>query len=129
MTYTNNNGLKKTIFNVIKLQLIQGVIAVVVVTLYMKSFVGFYSGFLGLLIAVIPTLVYAKVVVTKKIDNANIMYGKHKKAMAVKFIINGVGFFIVFLNFKNISVFSLFTVYVIAISGYWTSLISSVKTK
>ncbi len=129
VTYDNRNNLKNTVFCVIKLQFIQGIVALLMVFLYKYSFSALYSGFLGLLIAVIPTIAYAKVVITEKIDNANIMYRKHKKAMMIKFIINGMIFMLVFLFVKNINIFSLFFVYIVAISGYWTSLLSSIKNK
>jgi len=97
---------------------------------YVKSnLVSLYSAVFGLLIALIPTLAYANVVISNKIDDANTMFRKHKKAMVFKFLTNAVGFLAVFLIFKNIDSFALFCAYIITISGCWTSLISSMKTK
>lgn len=129
MPCAKNSSLKIAIIKVIKFQLIQGVIAIVLMFCFKSNLVSLYSGLFGLLIALFPTLVYASVVISDKIDDANTMFRKHKKAMLFKFITNAIGFLAVFLIFKNIDNFALFCVYIVTISGCWTSLISSMKTK
>ena len=129
MSYAKNSSLKIAVVRVIKFQLFQGIIAVAMVFLFNKNANSLSSALFGLLIALIPTLVYARVVISNKIDDANTMLHKHKKALVLKFLTNAVGFLSVFLIFKNIDGFALFCVYVVTLSGCWTSLISSMKTK
>lgn len=129
MPYAKNSSLKIAVIKVIKFQLIQGVVAVAGIFYVKSNLVSLYSAVFGLLIALIPTLAYANVVISNKIDDANTMFRKHKKAMVFKFLTNAVGFLAVFLIFKNIDSFALFCAYIITISGCWTSLISSMKTK
>lgn len=129
MPYNENSSLKTAVIKVIKFQLIQGIIAVATIFLFKSNLLSLYSALFGLLIALIPTLVYANVVISNKVDDANTMFRKHKKAIAFKFLANAIGFLAVFLIFKNIDIFALFCVYIITISGCWTSLISSMKTK
>lgn len=129
MSYAKNSSLKIAVVRVIKFQLFQGIIAVVMVFLFNKNANSLSSALFGLLIALIPTLVYARVVISNKIDDANTMLHKHKKALVLKFLTNAVGFLSVFLIFKNIDGFALFCVYIVTLSGCWTSLISSMKTK
>ena len=129
MSYAKNSSLKIAVVRVIKFQLFQGIIAIAMVLLFNKNANSLFSGLFGLLIALIPTLVYARVVISNKIDDANTMLHKHKKALVLKFLTNAVGFLSVFLIFKNIDGFALFCVYVVTLSGCWTSLISSMKTK
>lgn len=129
MSYAKNSSLKIAVVRVIKFQLFQGIIAVAMVFLFNKNAHSLSSALFGLLIALIPTLVYARVVISNKIDDANTMLHKHKKALVLKFLTNAVGFLSVFLIFKNIDSFALFCVYIVTLSGCWTSLISSMKTK
>ena len=129
MSYTKNSSLKIAVVRVIKFQLFQGIMAVAMVSLFKKNPDSLYSALFGLLIALIPTLVYASVVISNKIDDANTMLHKHKKALVLKFLTNALGFLTVFLIIRNIDGFALFCVYIVTISGCWTSLISSMKTK
>lgn len=129
MTYGGTSSLKYVVNKVIKYQFIQGVIAVILITVCTLNLMSFISAVFGLLIALIPSLVYAKVVVGDRVDNFYVAYQKHKKALLLKFIVNAMGFFMVFLIFKNVSASALFVAYVITLSGHWTSLISSMVNK
>lgn len=129
MSCQNNYILGYIVLRVIKYQLLQGVIAAFFILIIKKDLTAFLSALCGILIALIPTLVYAKVVISKNIDDIHATYRKHKLAIGLKFLSNAMCFLVVFLLYKNVNVLMLFITYIISLSGYWTSIISSRATK
>lgn len=123
--YNITDNFKSVVIRVIKYQTIQGAIAILALSLWYQSKIVIISSILGLLLAVIPTVVYAKIAISKKVENYLLAYKKHKTAMIIKFVVNGIGFLLVFSMIKNLSAGVLFSVYIIALSGHWTSLFGS----
>ena len=123
--YNIADNFKSVVIRVIKYQITQGAIAVLALSLWYQSKIVIISSILGLLLAVIPTVVYAKLTISKKVENYLLTYKKHKTAMIIKFIVNGAGFLLVFSMIKNLSPGVLFSVYIIALSGHWTSIFGS----
>jgi F0F1-type ATP synthase assembly protein I len=129
VAYNGTNNLKYVVDKVIKYQIIQGIIAVIVIAIITRHFIDIYSGVCGLIIALVPTIVYSKIAVSNKIDSFYVMYKKHKQAMILKFIVNCLGFLVVFILFRHVSALSLFIVYFVTLCGHWTSVLTSSMVK
>lgn len=123
--YNIADNFKSVVVRVIKCQIIQGAVAALSLSLWYGSKIVIISSILGMLLAIIPTVIYAKIAISKKVENYLIAYKKQKIAMITKFIVNGTGFLLVFSMIKNLSPGVLFSVYIIALSGHWTSMIGS----
>ncbi len=114
------NGVK----NILKLQLLFGCSCIIFAIFMLKNVNGILSAFLGLLLALVPTLVYIKIAFAKGLVNyPSVILARHKKAMLLKFIINFILFAIVFIFYKKCNYFALFGTYIVTLSGYWVSLI------
>ena len=107
--------------NVIRKQLLLGVVCVILSVLSWDVNV-VVSALIGFLLVFIPTVVYVKVSNMKQIMPVYQVYGKHQKAELMKFILNFIGFTIVFIFYKNVHVLALFITYVVTLSGYWLGL-------
>ncbi len=119
-----SNQYFKDVKNIIKLQLVLGLCFVIFVVIISKSYNNILSAFLGLLIALIPTIAYTKIAFAKGLVNyPSVILARHKKAMLLKFIFNIILFALVFLSYKQCNFFVLFTSYMITLSGSWVSLI------
>lgn len=123
--YNITDNFKSVVIRVIKYQLVQGIFAGIIFSFFFRSEIVIISSMLGLLLAIMPTIIYAKVVVNNKIENYLVTYKKHKIGMIIKFIVNGFCFLLVFSLVKNLSPGILFSVYIIALSGHWTSILGS----
>lgn len=122
-------SLDQVVTKVFIFQLIQGVCTLLVLTLINKNINTFLSALFGLIIAITPTIVYAKIMLTKGVDNYVLAYYKHKKAMLIKFFINILGFLLVFLLYKNVNAIALFITYIVTIFAYWTCLLIKSRKK
>lgn len=122
MFYSNQHfiGIK----NIVKLQLIFGLSCVIFTAIIIKNFSGVLSAFLGLLLALMPTIAYIKIAFAKGlVDYPSVVLGRHQKAMLLKFLLNIILFALVFISYKQCNFFALFATYFITLSGYWVSLI------
>lgn len=129
MTCNKVNNLERAIIRVIKYQLIQGLCAIIFLTICYKNLNALVSSVFGLVIAVFPTIVYALAMRSLKVENYGVMFNKHKKATLLKFMANMLGFFLVLSLFKSVNILALFIVYIVALSGYWTNLLGLIEKK
>lgn len=114
---------------VIKLQLLIGLLAVIIVLIFNKNLLSVISAFCGLAIAVIPTVIYVKLAWSNKVINSEQIFARHKKAELFKFILTILAFVLVFVCFKKVHILALFTTYVATLSSYWFCLFFQNKSK
>lgn len=125
----NYNSAKSTLYkymHVVKLQVLLGSLCFIAAILSWNLYV-IISALLGALLVIIPTLVYIRVSMVRKVLPVGQVFAKHQKAELFKFFTNLFGFAIVFITFKKVHVLALFTTYVVTLSSYWISLYKQPK--
>ena len=113
-----------SVWRVIKLQLILGIICTVIVLICTRNGNDVFSSILGCLIALIPTFLYIKVVFRSGVVNyPRDALKLHKKAMIVRFLTSFGLFILVICLFKECNFLVLFLTYIMSLSAYWFSLV------
>ena len=119
-----NHGYATILSRLIKIQLTVGLIATVILAVHKNSMNTAFSGIVGLVLAIVPTVVYAKIAFANHLVVApSVAFVRHKKAMIGRFVLNLLLFAIVLFFYKKCDYIALFVAYFIALAGYWISLI------
>lgn len=110
--------------SVLKLQLALGACCVLIVALIAKDLNSVFSAFLGLILVLLPTLLYVFMVFRHGVvAYPKIALGRHQKAMVFRFVANFVLFLLVVISYKQCKFLWLLLTYFVTLSGYWFSLI------
>lgn len=118
-----NKYLKKVRF-VVYLQLSLGSLSTIAALIVTYSLNSTFSGFLGMLVAVVPTLVYIKFAFGKGLHQLPLdVWKNHKRAMQYKFITTLLVFASIFFLYRNCNFLVLFAVYIITSLANWLALI------
>jgi len=122
----SNHKRATIVSKLVKIQLIMGLIATVALTAYRHSANTAFSGIAGLFLAIVPTVVYAKIAFANHLVAApGVAFARHKKAMLSRFLLNLALFAIVLFLYKKCDYVALFATYFITLAGYWVSLVKS----
>lgn len=114
------------VWRVIKLQLAGGASCSLIALIIMQNRSYFVSALLGCIIAIIPTVVYIKIAFAKGVINyPQKALKQHKNAMVLRFLTSLLLFAVVFMCFKHCDFLVLFSTYIIVLSAYWFSLVTS----
>jgi F0F1-type ATP synthase assembly protein I len=101
-----------------------GLLTAIVIAAHTRSMNALLSGMIGLIIALISTIVGAKIAFSDGLVVApSVAYTRHKKAMIGRFILNLLLFAVVVLVYRQCNYIALFLTYIVALSGYWIGLI------
>jgi ATP synthase protein I len=124
MLYGYKNKYLQVAGKVVKTELILGLLTSLIIYLVSHKLANLVSALLGTIIAVVPTLVYAKITFAKDaMHPPQIIFKLHKRAMVARFILTLLLFAIVFKVYKGCNGLVLLLTYFIALSGYWFSLL------
>ncbi len=109
---------------VIRCELILALICICVIALFTRNYNSIFSAFLGGVLGLVPTIVYAYIAFRKGI----VVYPeaalrRHQKAMVFRFIANFVLFTLVLIMYRQCNFLLLLISYFVTLSGYWFSLI------
>ncbi len=129
MSYNSANAALRQYLQVVKLQFLIGVLAILVTAVKSLNSYATISAILGFLLALLPTLVYIRIAWSKKVLPPDTVFAKHKKAELYKFFVNLFGFAIVFIFFRQVHALALFTTYVVTLSSYWFSMFLQTRPK
>lgn len=122
----SNHKHASIVSKLVKIQLIMGLIATIALVAYRHNLNTAFSGIAGSFLAIVPTVVYAKIAFTEHLAVAPaIAFVRHKKAMLSRFLLNLVLFAIVLFLYKKCDYIALFVTYFITLAGYWVSLVKS----
>lgn len=120
----SNSRHTTTVSRVIKIQLVLGLIATIILVMHKQSLNTVLSGVVGMLLATASTIFYAKVAFAKQLGISPLLaYARHKQAMIARFTLNILFFAIVLFFYKSCDYIALFVTYFITLAGYWLSLI------
>lgn len=121
---TNNHNHITIVYQVVIIQLIMGLLAVLIFVANKHTTDTLVSSFVGLALAIAPTIVYTKIAFGRGLFLApNTVYLQHKKAVISRFILNLLLFSVVLLVYKHCNYAALLTTYIAGLSGYWISLL------
>ena len=120
-----NNKHFSNVLQVLKWQITLGVLAILLICFVKYNINSIASALLGLLCALLPSIIYIKIAFVKRVLSAENVLRLHKNAMMAKFVTNLVLFALVFLFYKKCDVVALFLTYIVTLSGYWFSLFNS----
>ena len=123
-----NNKHFSSVLKVFRLQIAIGVIVFLLITFVKYNINSSVSALLGLLCALLPTIIYIRVAFVKQILSAENVLKLHKRAMVFKFISNLILFVLVFLFYKKCDAVALFVAYIFTISGYWFGLFNRAES-
>ena len=113
-----------TVFRLVKIQSVMGLVATVALAAYGHSINTAFSGIVGLLLAIVPTVVYAKIAFANHLVVAPaVAFARHKKAMLSRFLLNLMLFAIVLALYRKCDCVALFVTYFVTLAGYWVSLV------
>ena len=124
MAYNSATAIRGNYLKVAKIQLIVGLIVFLLLSIFFRKLEISVSSGLGLLLAIIPTLVYIKVVWKSQYLAVTKVYAQHKKALLLKFLCNLAGFALVLVTYHEVQFLALLVTYVITLSGTWLSLLT-----
>jgi F0F1-type ATP synthase assembly protein I len=114
----------KIMYRLVMVQSVMGLLAAIIIAVHTRSMNALLSGIVGLFIALISTLIGAKIAFGDSLVVApNVAYARHKKAMISRFILNLLLFAVVVLVYRQCNYIALLSAYIAALSGYWISLI------
>lgn len=120
----SNRKYRTTVFKLARLQLVMGLVVTVSFAAYKQSLNTAFSGIAGILLAIIPTVVYARVAFGKRsVEIPVVALSRHKKGMIARFLLNLVLFAVILFFYKKCDYIALFVVYFIVLAGYWVSLV------
>ncbi len=103
---------------VLYLQLLMGSVCLLV-SMFIHNIHTTLSVLLGVGLVVVPTIVYVKISAMHKILPINQIYGRHKKAELVKFVLNLSWFALIFIGYKHVQAIALLVSYAVVLSSYW----------
>lgn len=126
MTYNSAKNALKEYLRVITIKVILAVIFITIIAVFNRNLYSCLSALLGFLLALLPALVYIKVVYTDRVLPAEVVMVRHKKAELYKFFTNILGFVIVFICFRQVHLLVLFASYLVTLSAYWLALLRRV---
>jgi hypothetical protein len=121
---TNYSKNLTIVWTLIKIQLTLGLVAVTAVAFFKHNANSICSGFVGLVLAIVPTVIYAKIAFGNGLVSIPVIaYSQHKKAMLSRFMLNLIFFAMVILIYKRCDYVALLLVYFVTLAGYWISLV------
>ena len=124
MSYKNLQLILKN--RVILLEVILTVLVTLVVAIITKNYNNTLSVFLGGVLVMIPTVVYAFLVFRNGVvAYPGVALKQHQKAMVFRFLANFILFAIVIIFYRQCNFLLLLLGYLVTISGYWLSLIKA----
>ncbi len=111
---------------VILWEVVLTLIFTLLVAIISKSYNSTISAFLGGVLVLVPTLVYAFFAFKKGVvAYPSVALKRHQKAMVFRFLANFILFALVIIFYRQCNFLLLLIGYLIAISGYWVSLIKN----
>ena len=125
MAYNSANAVRQNYLKVVKWQLIVGLIVFLLISVVFRNVQVSTSSGLGLLLAIVPSLVYIKLVWNSQYLPIIRVYAQHKKAILLKFITNIAGFMLVLVAYHEVQFLALLVTYVSSLTGTWFSLLAS----
>ena len=123
MAYNSINAVRQNYLKVAKTQLVVGLIGFLILSIVFRNLTTSISSALGLICALLPTLVYIKVVWNSPYLGLSRVFAQHKKAMLLKFSCNLGGFMLVVVGYHQLHFVALLLTYVLTLSGTWLSLL------
>ena len=124
MSYKNLQLILKN--RVILLEVILTVLVTLLVAIITKNHNNTLSVFLGGVLVMIPTVVYAFLVFRNgAVAYPGVALKQHQKAMVFRFLANFILFAIVIIFYRQCNFLLLLLGYLVTISGYWLSLIKA----
>jgi len=111
------------------LQFFLGGMAITAFSIIKHDLTATFSGILGVLLVMLPSLIYVRMtVLNKRVANPYIILGRHKKAMVVRFFSSALLFLFVVLLYRKCNFLVLFVTYCVAISSNWFVLLGTVDS-
>ncbi len=111
-------------YRLVIIQSVMGLLTAIIIAAYTHSMNALFSGVVGLIIALISTIIGAKIAFSDGLVVApDVAYTRHKKAMIGRFVLNLLLFAVVVLVYRQCNYIALLLTYIVALSGYWISLI------
>lgn|GEM_PF-2555931 len=121
---TSNHKRITIVYQLVIIQLIMGLATAALVAAHKHNMNSLFSGIVGLALAIMPTIIYAKIAFGNGLVSApGVAYVRHKKAMISRFILNLLLFGIVVLVYRRCDYTALLITYIVTLSGYWISLL------